>query len=291
VCKGLNGHNEEAARTLEALLILGDQLLTNAAFTQRLHVRATDRRDRDGWVAAELEVTDGVKLAKVAEDLALFELPYSAHVLAARTCAADPGGWAGAAAAAHLPRYPGGGSTPPAAAAPAAVAPAAAAPERAPEKAPTPPRDVPRIVSFDPVNHLDVPDAALDILDSTPAARVPHAMARIVACDPEDLSGTTTGVLIASLCHTLVSVGESVVQWAHEPTNGVRPEHAERLLRLVSRRNLLEVFVRKTGVAHNGAERRYQHRQDRGGGHVGAPPAQRHRGPSGGYRDSAPGGY
>ena len=129
VCKGLKGHNEEAARTLEALLILGDQLPTNAAFTQHLHVRATDRRDSDGWVAAELEVTDGVKLAKVAEDLAPFKLPYSAHVLAARTCAGAPGGWAGAVAAARVPRYPGGGSTPPAAAAPAAAASAAAAPE------------------------------------------------------------------------------------------------------------------------------------------------------------------
>jgi len=226
VCKGLNGHNEEAARTLEALRILGDQLPPNVAFTQRLHVSATDRRDRDGWVAAELEVADGVKLEKVSKDLAPFELPYSAYVLAARTCAGARGGWAGAVAVARLPRYPGGGSTPPAAgalaaAAPAAAAPAAAAPAvAAPDQAHRAPRDVPRIVVFDLVDHRDVPDAALDILDSTPAERVPNALARIVACDPENLRGPSTRMLITSLCHTLVSIGESVAQWAHEPTTG-----------------------------------------------------------------------
>jgi len=168
VCKVVDGHNEEAARTLEALLILGDQLPSGAAFTKRLHERAVDRRDRDGWVAVEIEVTDGVKQAKVAEDLSPFDMPYSTHVLTASTFGGTPGGWAGAVAASRAPRYPGGGSVPPpaAAAAPvvAPVAAAASAPVAAAAAAPVgppptpagthpPPGDMNRIVAFDPVDH------------------------------------------------------------------------------------------------------------------------------------------
>jgi len=148
-----------------------------------------------------------------------------------------------------------------------------------------------RIVAFDPVDHRDVPDTALDILDATPVKRIPRALARIVACDPEDLSGYTMGVLVGALCHTLVSVGEGVAQWARDPSTGVRPEQVEHLLHLVGRRNLRDVLLRELETAYNGAERRQQHRHSRGGDHADTPPAQRHRGAPAGHRGSASGSY
>ena len=44
------------------------------------------------------------------------------------------------------------------------------------------------IVSFDPVEHRDIPDAAFDQLDHVSSDRVPQGLARVVPCD-QGLSG------------------------------------------------------------------------------------------------------
>jgi len=71
-----------------------------------------------------------------------------------------------------------------------------------------------RIVSFDPVEHRDIPDAAFDQLDHIPSDRVPQGLARVAACDPEELRVYTTGTLTACFCHTVVSLEELIAQWA-----------------------------------------------------------------------------
>jgi len=71
-----------------------------------------------------------------------------------------------------------------------------------------------RIVSFDPAEHRDIPDAAFDQLEHVPSDRVPQGLAHVVACDPGELRGYTTGTLMAGLCHTVVSLEELIAQWA-----------------------------------------------------------------------------
>ena len=92
-----------------------------------------------------------------------------------------------------------------------------------------------RIVSFDPVELRDIPDAAFDQFDHVPSDLVPQGLARVVACDPGELRGYTTGTLMAGLCHTVVSLGDSTAQWARDNA-GVPPQQVEELLQLVGRR-------------------------------------------------------
>jgi len=65
-------------------LDLADQLPDTETFLQRLRARRTERRDREGWIWASLEVDDDRTRAKVAEDLRLFDLPHTADILEAR---------------------------------------------------------------------------------------------------------------------------------------------------------------------------------------------------------------
>ena len=134
-----------------------------------------------------------------------------------------------------------------------------------------------RIVSFDPVEHRDIPDAAFDQLDHVPSDRVPQGLARVVACDPGELRGYTTGTLMAGLCHTVVSLGDSVAQWARD-NPGVPPHQVEEFFNLVGRRKARAVLLRETSVAAGGVSRRQQHQRDRDVYHE-EPPAQRPRGP------------
>jgi len=136
-----------------------------------------------------------------------------------------------------------------------------------------------RIVSFDPVEHRDIPDAAFDQLDHVPSDRVLQGLARFVACDLEELRGYTTGTLMAGLCHTVVSLGDSIAQWALDNA-GVPPHQVEGLLQPVGRRNARAVLLRETSVAAGGVGRRQQHQRD-GDVYHEEPPAQRPRGPPG----------
>jgi len=135
------------------------------------------------------------------------------------------------------------------------------------------------IISFDPVEHRDIPDVAFDELDHITSDRVPQGLARVVACDPGELRGYITGTLVTVLCHTVVSLGDSSAQWAHE-NPGVPPRHFEELLQLVGRRSTRAVLLREVGVAAGGADRCQKHHRDRDVYHEG-PPAQRPRGPPG----------
>jgi len=162
---------------------------------------------------------------KVAEDLRSFDLPYTADILVARSYGDTQAGWATPILTVRSPRYPGGGTEPP----------ASSAVTGATESSPTgPSSSVPpaassvgnslrnHIVSFDPVEHRDMPDAAFDQLDHVPSDRVLQGSARIVACDPGELRGYTTRTLMAGLCRTMISLGDSIAQWARE-NPGVPP--------------------------------------------------------------------
>jgi len=92
ICVGPGGPDAEATAILGALLDLADQLPHTEAFRQRLRARNTDRRDREGWVWAGLEMENHEACAKVAEDLRPFDLPYTADILAARSYGDTVGG-------------------------------------------------------------------------------------------------------------------------------------------------------------------------------------------------------
>jgi len=85
------------------LLDLADQLPDTGAFRQSLRARNTDRRDREGWVWARIEMENHEPCAKAAEDLRPFDLPYTADILAARSYGDTRGRWA---AAVSTPRSP-----------------------------------------------------------------------------------------------------------------------------------------------------------------------------------------
>ena len=267
---------------LGALLELADQLPDTEAFRQHLRARSADRRDREGWAWAGLEMENNEACAKVAEDLRPFDLPYTTDILAARSYRNARGGWAAAVSTARSPRYPGGGTEPPASSAVTGAAgsspagPSSSAPPAAPSVGNSLGN---RIVSFDPVEHRDIPDAAFDQLDHVPSDRVPQGLARVVACDPGELRGYTTGTLMAGLRHTVVSLGDSISQWARDNA-GVPPQKVEELLQLVGRRNARAVLLRETSVAARGVSVRQQHQRDRDGFRE-EPPAQRSRGSSG----------
>jgi len=129
------------------------------------------------------------------------------------------------------------------------------------------------------VEHRDIPDVAFDQLDHIPSDRVLQGLARIVACDPGELRGYTTGTLVAGLSHTVVSLGGSTAQWARDHPE-VPPRHLEELLQLVGRRSIRAVLIREVGVAAGGANRRQQHHRDRDAYHE-EPAAQHLRGAPG----------
>jgi len=85
------------------------------------------------------------------------------------------------------------------------------------------------IVSFDHVEHRDIPDVVFDQLEHIASDRVPQGLARAVACDPREFRGYTTGTLVTGLCHTVVSLGDSIAQCARDHP-GVLPRHLEELL-------------------------------------------------------------
>jgi len=109
ICVGAKGPDAEATAILEALLDLSDQLPDAEAFLQRLRTCSTDRRKREGWFWAALEVDGNGTRVKVAEDLRPFDLPYTADILEARSYGDARGGWAAAVSTARSPRYPGMG--------------------------------------------------------------------------------------------------------------------------------------------------------------------------------------
>jgi len=131
------------------------------------------------------------------------------------------------------------------------------------------------IVSFDPVQHRDIPDATFDQLDHMPSYRVSQGLAWVVACDPGELRGYTTGTLMGGLCDTVVILGDSSGQWARD-NPAVPLRQKEELLQLVGRRGIRAALLQETGVAAGGADRRQQHQRDREGYHE-EPPARRPR--------------
>ena len=114
ICVGAEGPDAEATAILGAFSAVADQLSDPEAFRQRLRARSTDRRDREGRVWAALEVDNNGARLKVAEILRPIDLPYTADILEARSYGDARGGWAATASTAQSPRYPGGGTEPPA---------------------------------------------------------------------------------------------------------------------------------------------------------------------------------
>jgi len=282
ICVGPGGPDAEATAILGALLDLLDQLPDTEAFRQRLRACSSDRRHREGWVWAGIEMENNEACAKVAEDLRPFDLPYTADILAARCYGDARGGWAAAVSTARSPRYPGGGTEPPASSAGTGAAGSSSAGpwSSAPPAASSVGNSLGnRIVWFDLVEHRDIHDAAFDQLDHVLSDRVPQGLARVVACDPGELRGHATGTLMAGLCHTVVSLEGTIAQWARDNA-GVPPQQVEELLQLVGLRNARAVLLRETSVAAGGESRRQQHQRDRDVYHEELP-AQRPRGPPG----------
>ena len=226
ICINPTGLDAEAAATLGALLDLADQLHDTEAFRQRLRARSTDRRDREGWNWACFEVDDDGTHAKAAEDPRPFDLPYTADILDARGYGPARGGLAAAVSAARSPRYPGGGTAPPATSVvtgAAGLSPSDPSPPAASDAPSAGNSGGSLIVTFDPVEHRDIPDVAFDQLDHIPSDRVSQGLARVVAYDPGELRGYTTGTLVAGLSHTVVSLGDSIAQCAPRPPRGSAP--------------------------------------------------------------------
>jgi len=140
------------------------------------------------------------------------------------------------------------------------------------------------------VEHRDIRDVAFDQLDHILSDRVPQGLARVVAYDPLELRGYTTGTLVTGLWHTVVSLGDSIAQWARDHP-GARPRHSGDLLQIVGRRPTRAVLLREVGVAAGGANRRQQHHRNRDVYHEETPaqrplggPGNRWGGPSSGRR-------
>jgi len=174
-CVGPEGPDTEATAILGALLGLADRLPDTEAFHQHLRARSTDRPDHEGWCWAALEVDNDGMRVKVSEDLRPFDLPHTADILEARCYGDARAGWNPAVPTAQSPRYPGGGTEPPVS---SAVTGAAGSSPAGPSSSSL--RAAPSvsnswgngIVSFDPVEHCDIPDAAFDQLDHVPSDRV-----------------------------------------------------------------------------------------------------------------------
>jgi len=81
ICVNAADSESEATAILGALLDLWDQFSDTKASRQRFRTRSTDRQDRENWIWAALEVDDDGTRAKVAKDLRLFDLPYTADIL------------------------------------------------------------------------------------------------------------------------------------------------------------------------------------------------------------------
>jgi len=255
-CSGAEGPNGETTATLEALLDLADQLPDTEAFRQRLRARTVDLRDREGWVWVDLEAGDGGTRVLVAEDLRPFDFPYTADILEARGYSHARGGRAAAVSAARGRRYTGGGSARPSSSVVISEAESSTA-------GPSPPAASTaaspgtswgsHIVTFDPVEHRDIPDTAFDQLDHVPSDSVPQWFARVVPCDTGNLRGCITGTLMAGLCHTVVSLGDAIGQWARD-NPWVPPRQVEGLLQLVGRRGIRAALLHQTGVAAGGGD-------------------------------------
>ena len=165
--------------------------------------------------------------AKVAEDLRPFDLPYTADILEALGYGPARGGWAAGVSAARSARYPGGVTAPPATSVVTGAAGLSPPGPSPPAVSAAPSGDNSGgslIVSFDPVEHRAIPDVAFDQLDHITSDRFPQGLARVVACDPGELRGYTMGTLVTGLSHTVVSLGDSIAQWARDHP-GVPPRH------------------------------------------------------------------
>jgi len=138
----------------------------------------------------------------VAEDVRHFDLPFTAELLQAHECGRARGGWAAADLAARGPRCPGGWSVPPVSSVVTAALVSSTAGPSSPTAAAAPrPGNVlgSHIVLCDPVEHRDILDAVFGHLDHVLSDRFPQWLARVVACDPGELRGYTTGTLMSSL--------------------------------------------------------------------------------------------
>jgi len=288
ICAAATGLDDRPAAPLTALLNLADQLPEAKDFRRRQRGRAVDRGDREVWMAAALVSTEEGVVAQVSEDMRPFDVPYSEDLHVARGYGPADGGWANAVAAAPLPRYPGGGPSPPESAVTAREhvgSSAGPSHPRASTPASPPHYAGARIGSYDPVDHRDVSDASFIGLDHVPANRVPQGLARMLACDPEEMRGFETGTLLAEIAQTVVSLGDIVAQWARDPP-GVDPQRLEVFLSLVGRRSVRATLVGELRVASGGLQRRRKHHWDHEAFRE-EQQAQRYRGSSGGWEGPA----
>ena len=290
VCAAATGLEDRPAAPLTAFLNLADERPETKDFRRRRRGRAVDRGDREVWMAAALVSTEEGVVAQVSEDMRPFDVPYSEDLHVARAYGPAHGGWANAVAAARLPRYPGRGPSPPESAVTAReqVGPSAGPSHpRASTPASPPHYAGARIGPYDPVDHRDVSDDSFIGLYHVPANRVPQGLARMSACDPEEMRGFEMGTLSAEIAQTVVCLGDIVAQWARD-TPGVDPQRLEVFLSLVGRRSIRATLVGELRVASGGLQRRRKHHWDHEA-FCEEQQAQRYRGSSGGWEGPAMG--
>ena len=175
--------DRETTATLEALLDLVDQFPDTEAFRQCLCARCFDRRDREGWVWVDLDVSDGGTRVLLAEDILPFDWPYTADILEARGYGHARGTWAAAVSAARGTLYTRGGSTPPSSSVVTAAAGSSTSGPSLPATSAAPSLGNSlgsHIVLFGPAEHRDIPDAAFHQLDYVPSDRVPQSWRRLL---------------------------------------------------------------------------------------------------------------
>lgn len=127
------------------------------------------------------------------------------------------------------------------------------------------------------MDQCDGLDAAFDGLNYDPSNPVPKVMTSMLACDPKQLRDFTTGTLLTGLAHTVYNLGDTNSQQAQK-TPGVDLQRVEMVLSRFGHQSIRATFVRETGVASRGSQRRQQHQWKRQA-ILGEPPAQRQHGP------------
>jgi len=288
--RGGDRPHDRTAATLTALLDLADQLPGIEVFRRRLRARAVNRRGCEGWVAAALVSTEEGVVARLAVGLRPVDLPYSEDIRVPRGYGLARGGWENAVAAARLPRYPGGGPFPLESAvtatsrwAPRLVRPILGRLCRRP-----PP------TSSGHVSCLTTPRTTATCRKSlstastmSPPTGCLKGWPLMVACDPEELCGFTTGTILAGFTHTVMSLCDTVTRLARN-THGVDPQRLAGFLSLVSCRSVRTTLVRELGAASGGSQSLQQHQWDREALR-GEPQDQRHQGPSWGWERSGMG--
>ncbi|GAB0497122.1 hypothetical protein MMPV_008445 [Pyropia vietnamensis] len=261
ICQGEDGHDEEAAEELEALLTLLPNVPSGPAFTQHLRQLDPVRRDRSSWVRVVI-LRRGTIEALVDEDLHPYEMPYSAEVMDNRAMSSGADGWSRAVSTAHSPGTAaaavatGTRNTNIASGTPGTPNVARVAPSVGPSPVSTEVGVVPLVMPNLPL-HRDVRDSDVDDLWNTVTDSLGILLSMFFGASPRDLTSCHSGPVVAALLHVMVRRGEGVRDWVARQ-QGLNPRAATDLLRIMGRETLSDLFRQEVETAEQGWARRAQ---------------------------------